>query len=51
MSEVIADGQPAHHRRTGTGQNSSANRRRRDEFEWMSGGRRLITVQRLLGTE
>ena len=26
MIEVIADGQPAHHRRTGTGQNGSANR-------------------------
>jgi hypothetical protein len=40
MTDVIADRQPAHRRRTGTGQNGSANRRRRSEFEWMSAGRR-----------
>ena len=49
MSEVIADGQPAHHRRTGTGQHRGANRCRRSEFEWMSGGRRLIAVHGLIG--
>ena len=43
MTEVIADGQPAHHSRSGTGQNGGANRCRRSEFEWMS-GRRLVAV-------
>jgi hypothetical protein len=51
MSEVIADGQPAHQRWTGTGQNGSANRCRRSEFERMSGGRRLIGVHGLVGAE
>lgn len=37
VREVIADGQPAHHSRTGTGQNGSANRCGRSEFEWVSG--------------
>jgi hypothetical protein len=49
MNEVIADTQPARHRRTGTGQNGSANRCRRSEFEWMSGGRRLIAVHGFVG--
>ena len=49
MGEVVADGQSAHHRRTGTGQNGSANRCRRSEFEWMSSGRRLIVVHGLVG--
>ena len=44
MIEVVADGQPAHHRRTGTGQNGSANRCRRSEFEWMRGGLQMIAV-------
>ena len=49
MSEVIADRQPAHYRWTGAGQNGSANRCRRSEFEWMSSGRRLIVVHGLVG--
>ncbi|CNH53632.1 Uncharacterised protein [Mycobacterium tuberculosis] len=54
MIEVIADGQPAHHRRTGAGQHCGANRCGRSEFERMGGGLRLIAVfafRRLVGAE
>jgi hypothetical protein len=49
MSQVIADREPAHHRRPGTGENGRTNRGGRSEFELMS-GRRLIAVHRLVAT-
>jgi hypothetical protein len=51
MTQVVADREPAHHRRTGAGQNGSANRCRRSEFEWMSDGRRLMVILEFVGAQ